>query len=36
MKLKSIFLSAALGMTLLAQTTTILAREIQALVLAGR
>jgi len=35
MKLTSIFLSAALGMTLLAQTTTILAREIQTLVVAG-
>jgi peptide-methionine (S)-S-oxide reductase len=35
MKLKSIFLSAALGVTIFAQTTTIQARNIQTLVVAG-
>jgi hypothetical protein len=35
MKLKSIFLSAVLGVTIFAQTTTIQARNIQTLVVAG-
>ena len=35
MKLKSIFLSATLGVTIFAQTTTIQARNIQTLVVAG-
>ena len=35
MKLKSIFLSAALGVTIFAQTNTIQARNIQTLVVGG-